>query len=207
MSTLAALAFITLACSVCFTHASFANISFIYAVTTQNNLYIGNSFAAANFTLLQQYNISALLNVAWDLDLEYPPRDFNNPKPYYPDNTELILQYHKAGLVDGTGNTNFSMAAALYLLKQLFTPRALEPKDQTTFPNPVRNVLLHCHSGLSRSITVGSLYLFYTTNKFATFNESLSFVQEQRGDPTVFPAAPLLALANQMSSVNVLDFF
>eukprot|EP00300_Choanocystis_sp_HF-7_P041288 c7993_g1_i1.p1 GENE.c7993_g1_i1~~c7993_g1_i1.p1 ORF type:complete len:203 (+),score=44.95 c7993_g1_i1:118-726(+) len=186
--------------------ASAQNISFIYSVSETNALYIGNQFAAQNFTLLKSLNISAILNVAWDLDLIYPMVDYENTN--LPSNENLILQYHKVGLVDGTGNTNFSMAAAVYQLDQLFTPRVLEIKDLNTFPNPVQNVLLHCHSGLSRSVTVGSLYLYYVADgKFPNFTDALTYVQTQRNSTRILPAAPLIALAQQLSAVNILNFF
>jgi hypothetical protein len=115
------------------------------------------------------------------------------------------------GLVDGEGNEMSSLASAVYLLDQLLTPRILEKKDNTTFP-PVHNVLVHCHEGLSRSVTVTALYLYYRYSNlppFRTFTDSLEFVKERRGvggHPTI-PQYHLLQLAQSLASYNIFDFF
>jgi len=113
------------------------------------------------------------------------------------------MQYSKVGLVDGTGNQPGMLVAAMLALHQFLTPRQLESKDQNTYPQPVQNVLVHCHSGHSRSVTIAALYLYFTQpTTFATYEQALLFVKKQRGilnDPTV-PEPPLSLLAHQVSS-------
>jgi hypothetical protein len=58
------------------------------------NIYVGDQHAAGDLNMLRNvYNISAILNVAWDLDIRYPSaayigdvRDFDE---------HLTMQYNK----------------------------------------------------------------------------------------------------------------
>lgn len=167
-----------------------------------DRIYVGDQYAAANLYELQHtYNISAILNVAWDLDLRYSLENYTGS--IEDDNEHLNLQYSKVGLVDGTGNIPAMLISAMITLHQFLTPRNLESKDQNTYPQPVQNVLVHCHSGHSRSVTVAALYLYYTQpDIFRNYEEALLFVKSKRGvltDPNV-PEPPLNLLAHQVAS-------
>ena len=140
-----------------------------------HNLWVGNQHGAADVAGLAAANITAVLNVAWDLDIEYPPTEYVGSVP--DDNERLILEYVKVGLVDGDGNTLYQMAAAVFQLTQLFARRTLQPKDATTYPNPPPAVLCHCHSGMSRSVTVAAVYLrFAYPSEFRSFDAALHAV-------------------------------
>ena len=88
------------------------------------------------------------------------------------------------------------------MLQQFLTPRVLQPKDRATYPQPgidfflldarfqflltcfltVQNVLVHCHSGHSRSVTIAALYLNYAYQTvFPTYDVALQFVKTKRG--------------------------
>lgn len=123
-----ALSMLTLCCLALLSPAA-ASMNFI-----MDSIFVGDQHAAGNIPYLQSNNVSAILNVAWDLDIQYPT-------PYYvgnmADNDEhLVLQYSKVGLVDGTGNQPGSLIAAMFALHQFLEPRVLESKDQGTFPQP-----------------------------------------------------------------------
>jgi hypothetical protein len=154
---------------------------------------------------VSKYNITAVLNVAWDLDISYPSAAYDR------DGWHLKIQYHKVGLVDGLGNEMMSLASAVYFLNQLLTPRILEDKDKNTFP-PVQNVLVHCHAGNSRSVVVTALYLFYKHSnlpQFKNFTATLEFVKEKRGigGVTTLPEPNLLQLATKLAQYNIFDLF
>lgn len=72
----------------------------------------------------------ASLNVAIDLDI---PLSGGN------------LHRHKIGLVDGPGNDEFTLIAAVLMLHSL--------------NRKYRRVLVHCHEGKSRSVMVVSAYV------------------------------------------------
>ena len=167
-----------------------------------DRIYVGDQHAAGDMYELQQYNISAILNVAWDLDIRYPR--FNYTGSIEDDNEHLNMQYNKVGLVDGTGNQPGMLISAMLALHQFLTPRSLEEKDQGTYLQPVQNVLVHCHSGHSRSVTIAALYLYYTNPSiFTSYEQALLFVKVHRGvakDPSV-PEPPLSLLAHQVASM------
>jgi len=180
-----------------FSHQSNASLNAIIS-----RLYVGDQHAAGDLHMLQTaYNISAILNVAWDLDIRYPSAayvgDFNDF------NENLNFQYNKVGLVDGTGNTKGALIAAVNVLHQLLTPRSLLSKDANTYPQPVRNVLVHCHSGQSRSVTVAALYLFHEfPSQFRTYTDALNYVKARRGlsNNLSVPEPNLTRLAQQVAS-------
>lgn len=193
MKTLVLLAFS------CFLFCAFADDS-DHMNYIMNRIYVGDQHAAGNLYELQTYNISAILNVAWDLDIRYPFENYTGS--IEDDNEHLNMQYNKVGLVDGTGNQPATLVSAMLMLSQLLTPRELEEKDKGTYPQPVQNVLVHCHSGHSRSVTVAALYLYYTNpDTFRNYEEALLFVKSKRGvlkDPTV-PEPPLNILAHRVA--------
>ena len=166
-----------------------------------DGIWVGNQVAAADLSALAAANITGILNVAWDLDIEYPASEYVGDVST--DNEHLRLEYNKVGLVDGQGNSLFQLAAAVFQLRQLVSKRTLEPKDAHTFPNPPSAVLLHCHSGMSRSVTVMALYLFYTEpSKWTTYNDALKYVMDQRGS-TSLPAPALVTAANALSHIDI----
>ncbi len=73
-----------------------------------------------------------------------------------------------------------TLASAVLYLHQLRTQNATGflPKDRLTFP-PVRGILVHCHSGQSRSVTIAALYLFYS-HVYSTYAEALAAVKAKR---------------------------
>merc|ERR1719197_338215 len=77
-----------------------------------DRIYVGDINGARDLkTLVFQHNITAILNVAWDADVRYDPSDYFNG--------HLPVEYNKLGLVDGTGNDDSMLAAAVYALDQL----------------------------------------------------------------------------------------
>jgi len=175
----------------------------------RDGLYVGDQYAAGDIDdLIRLYNISAILNVAWDLDIRYPEQEYVGD--ISDDNEHIIIQYGKIGLVDASGNSVSTLASAVLALDQYFQPRNLAPKDAKTYPQPVRNVLVHCHSGQSRSVTVASLYIYYKhRNEYPTYADALNFVKKQRNllnNPNV-PQADITALAEQLAKIDLFSLF
>ncbi|KNC55905.1 dual specificity protein phosphatase [Thecamonas trahens ATCC 50062] len=166
-----------------------------------DRLWVGNQHAAGNLTLLTEIGITGVVNVAWDLDIMYPASEYVGSLAE--DNAHLKLEYAKVGLVDGEGNANVTLAAAVFQVAQIMTKRTLETKDAHTYPNPPQRILLHCHSGMSRSVTIAALYLRYTDPvTYPDFAAALSYVKAARGISTD-PAPALVALATAMSPHDI----
>ncbi len=101
-------------------------------------------------------------------------------------------QFAKVGLIDGYGNIPNHMAviAAVYMADQLMT----FPYGGEAVCPPLRNVytrgnlLIHCWSGGSRSVTVAALYIWYKFGvqlqdpSLKSFSEVYDTVKSLRGD-------------------------
>jgi len=129
-----------------------------------DRIAIGNRHEAIDVEMLQENGITAVLNVAYDLDLRLPSLD-SSPHRFE-------IEYHKVGLIDGFGNEATTLAAAVYMFAQIL--------------NRHKKVFVHCHAGISRSTTVVSLYLAETER--ISFNDALEIVQTQRpvADPNFY---------------------
>ncbi len=143
----------------------------------------------------------AILNVAWDLDIEYKSSAYKNP-PY----GDLVNQHHKVGLVDGTGNLPSTLASAVLMVYQLATAREyLCPKDQNTYP-PVENILVHCHEGDSRSVTVAALYLSIIDNKnYPSVQDAVTAILKKRNLTQAPQTTYLINLANDATTVALIN--
>jgi len=171
-------------------------------------IYVGDQYAAGDIDhLVSNLNISAILNVAWDLDIRYPAQEYVGDMD---DNNEHVrVQYSKIGLVDAAGNKMSTLAAAVLTLDQFLSPRDLLEKDQKTFP-PVQNVLVHCHSGQSRSVTIASLYIYFRhRDQFPTYIDALTFVKKQRNLSTNHnvPRPELTVLAENLAKLDLFKIF
>jgi hypothetical protein len=141
-------------------------------------IFVGDQHAAGALPSLLSQNVTGILNVAWDLGIRCDTADYVGDMGSFKERLEI--EFAKVGLVDGLGNHPATLAAAVLFLHQMRTQNmtTMLPKDQTTFP-PIRNILVHCHSGQSRSVTVAALYLFYA-GSFSTFSDALAFVIDAR---------------------------
>jgi len=97
-----------------------------------DNIWIGDSHDANHdYKGLKQNGITAILNVANDLDNQYT----------FKDGFKLSI----CGLIDGAGNHSHAILSALYQLKNLV--------------DSGHTILVHCHEGKSRSAFIVGLYL------------------------------------------------
>jgi len=174
----------------------------------RDGLYVGDQYAAGDIDdLVRMYNISAILNVAWDLDLRYPEPEYVGD--ISDDNEHIKIQYAKIGLVDASGNQVSTLAAAVLALDQFFQRRDLAPKDVSTYPS-VNSVLVHCHSGQSRSVTVASLYIYFKhRDEYPTYMDALNFVKKQRNllSNTHVPHPDITSLAEKLAKVDLFSLF
>jgi len=139
---------------------------------TEQYIFVGAGFLLNEQAIIDN-QIAGVLNVAYDendaKDLQIPfsdptvdkravlPFELVNNEAYY------LNQLDKVGLVDGNENDIMTLVAAV-----------LEAEQLLSFPTPTQqkadgvvnfyaqgNLLIHCHDGGSRSVTVTALYLYY----------------------------------------------
>lgn len=169
-------------------------------------IFVGDGFAAEDVDKLTQSHIRGVLNVAYDLDDQPPGDEYkqelladpNRPSPNVPQEAKLAKlqrykqQFAKVGLIDGYGNITNHMAviAAVYMAEQLFN---FPPGGDNVCPPLVNdyergNLLIHCWSGRSRSVTVAALYIWYKFGvelkdpKLSSFSQVYDEVKRRRGD-------------------------
>ena len=93
------------------------------------HLFVGNSHSARTSSIISENDITAIVNVAKDLD-----------DPWLPE-----VQLYKFGIVDGASHENHSVTYAL------------AARTVLTLLDRGETVLLHCHEGISRSVAVAVL--------------------------------------------------
>lgn len=128
-------------------------------------------------------NIWAVLNVAYSIDdqlqrdadkylvdSQRDPHSSSPPPKPEPDQTlkHYNYQYAKVGLIDGPGNIpqQMGLIAALYAAEQMvmfpLVDNGDKHADQQAYKEYTQgNLLIHCHAGRSRSVTVAALYIWY----------------------------------------------
>jgi hypothetical protein len=139
---------------------------------TEQYIFVGAGFLL-NEQVIIDNQIAAVLNVAYDendaVDLQIPfsdpevdkrtalPFELSNNEKYY------LNQLNKVGLVDGNENKIETLLAAVYEADQLLnfpSPEAQKADGMVNF-YAQGNLLIHCHDGGSRSVTIAALYLYY----------------------------------------------
>ena len=103
----------------------------------RNNLYVGNAKDATNATYLKKEKITAILNVAYEVN-----------DPIY---SITDIRTHKVGLADSSDNSKPVRQLAIDTLKSL-----LQAKEK---------VLVHCGAGQSRAVFVTCFALADLENK------------------------------------------
>lgn len=100
-----------------------------------DGIFVGDQAAAADIHTLQRtYNVSAILNVAWDLDIRYPTQYYVGDMTIFDEH--LAVQYHK---VDSGSSAVAVVVAApnvLCMLRRLDWWMAREtPKARSRAPS------------------------------------------------------------------------
>lgn len=129
------------------------------------HIWAGSSSDPKNLDALRLNKISAILNVANDLDI---PINWHK---------EAML-YTKCGLIDGQGNAVVRFRCAVDLLVSLIGDGHV--------------VLVHCHEGKSRTCSVILAYLM--RNLSMTYEDALLLVKEKRPQTDIQPALKELAV-------------
>lgn len=182
------------------------NMTLVYTAPGDGRkIFVGDSNAANDTNQLIACGVTGVLNVAYDCD-DHPdfPRVRLAEDPYRPgpqasdpgqnpiSSFSFEVQFAKVGLIDGTGNPAGCMgfAAAVYMADQLWR----FPSQQDTCPPLVNvyrtggNLLIHCCSGGSRSVTVAALFIWYRWGatgldpRLGGFQETYNGVKQARGD-------------------------
>jgi len=124
------------------------------------SVYVGNEDAMnnVNFVLVEN-EINGILNCAAELR-------FDN---------ETCSEYFKVGFWDGYGNNTTTLASGVYALDQLLSVRHWPWVGYVP-----KNVLVNCHSGHSRSVTVMSMYLCQKHPDIWTWDTALAHVMKMR---------------------------
>jgi protein-tyrosine phosphatase len=118
------------------------------------NIFIGNSHAALHSRdLLKSLGITAILNVAKDLDNnKLDPQEFS---------------LNKIGLGDGDGNDLEDIGTALQVLQKLLLNG--------------HKVLVHCHEGKSRSVGLVATYIHLKRPaQFNSLDEAEEYIRGHR---------------------------
>ncbi len=143
-------------------------------------LHIGNKHAASDPELLRAHNITMVLNLAVNLDInvvtEPDPQARNLPWAMG------FVRYYKLGLVDGPGNPVPMMLAGYYqmrgLLEQKFPEKPSYPRREHG------NLLVNCRAGRSRSVTLVALYLhLHQPGRFPELEDAIAYLCRLRGIP------------------------
>ncbi len=168
-----------------------SQISLVYTASDGRQIYVGDENSAILGDQLEKLGVAGVLNVAYDLD-DKPTFSEPQPPPKWRFSTQV--QYAKVGLIDGTHNPTgiMGLAAAVYMADQLWC----FPKKDVPCP-PLLNVyptdgnlLIHCYSGKSRSVTVAALFIWYKWGatgmdpNLTSFQATYAMVKEARGDST-----------------------
>ncbi len=139
---------------------------------TEQYIFVGAGFLVSETAIIDN-QIAAVLNVAYDEndaeDLQIPfsdpqidkraalPFELASNEKYY------LNQLNKVGLVDGNENKIETLLAAIYEADQLlnFPSPTTQKADGMVNFYAQGNLVIHCHDGGSRSVTVAALYLYY----------------------------------------------
>lgn len=168
-------------------------------------LYVGDFHGASELLHDEQmaamWNVTAVVNVAWDYDMEADQTRMQGTVSG--SNLRYRIRYGKVGLIDGPGNSQSSLETAVRLLASFVQEDGSEPsflpKDAHIYARP-RNgsVLVHCVFGQSRSVTVAALYLYYS-GRFSTLEDALDWIRSRRHlSAERYPQRDLLKLAQKL---------
>ncbi|PTX63014.1 hypothetical protein C8N46_102415 [Kordia periserrulae] len=139
---------------------------------TEQYIFVGASFLLTEQAIIDN-QIAAVLNVAYDVndkeDLQIP---FSDPQidkrsalPFEKAANEnyYLNQLSKVGLIDGSDNDIMTLVAAVQEAEQLlnFPSPTQQKADGLVNFYAQGNLVIHCHDGGSRSVTVTALYLYY----------------------------------------------
>ncbi|MFK7750555.1 MAG: hypothetical protein AB8B65_19340 [Kordia sp.] len=140
-------------------------------------IYVGIGYGLQQ-NLISPNNIAGVLNVAYDVN---DPADLQNAYNPTDPSIKKILDFElavwcfpsllsKVGLVDGNENNMMTLVSAIYMADQLLNFPSLTEQMEETTTNPgdpmtnfyqQGNLLIHCHDGGSRSVTITALYIYY----------------------------------------------
>lgn len=143
------------------------------------HLYLGGDEAARDLGLLRNLGITAVVNCAVNLDINYVR------EPYLPLEGEKLagghgaIRCYKMGLVDGPGSPHHMALAGYYLLDGAFRQQLPE---KPSYPSRERgHVLIHCRAGRSRSVAIAALYLHrQQPERFSSLQAAIDEIRERR---------------------------
>lgn len=145
------------------------------------HLFVGDRYAASDVELLAEHGITAVLNCAYDLDVNYVAEHAGGTIV----GEETVSYGHaplrvaKVGLIDGPGNPPALLEAACHMLEGMLH-QALPGGPH--YPEHERgNILVHCQAGMSRSVTVTALYLHHRhRDRWPDFEGAVDHVRQSR---------------------------
>lgn len=142
-------------------------------------LFIGDTDAARDLTMLRRHGIATVINCAVNLDINYVG------EPAHPGSDTLLaagtgpVRTYKLGLIDGPGNPATMLMAGYYLMSGALRQ---EFPEKPSYPRRERgNVLVHCRGGRSRSVALAALYLHIELpGRFPTMDATIAHIRERR---------------------------
>ena len=155
-------------------------------------LFLGNLAAAEDAGCLLGAGITETLNVSINMF----------PGPLTLSDGTHIRRY-QIGMIDGAGNDPHLLAAAVYTVEGLM--RGYVPAKPHYPKHRKGNVLVHCRGGRSRSVALIALWLSaFAADRFASLERALAHLRQLRGLTDSYPLPPMLALADEVRSRNLL---
>lgn len=139
---------------------------------TEQFIFVGAGYLLSEQAIINN-QIAGVLNVAYNendaKDLQIP---FSDPQvdkraalPFEkaPNENYYLNQLNKVGLVDGNENDVMTLVAAVLEADQLlnFPSTTQQKADGMVNFYAQGNLVIHCHDGGSRSVTITALYLYY----------------------------------------------
>jgi hypothetical protein len=142
-------------------------------------LYIGGSEGARDLGLLRRNGITAVVNCAINLDINYVevPSDEGNGERRA--SGFAAIRYYKIGMIDDDGSPDTMMLGAYYILDGALHQSM--PKRPTYPFRDGGNILVNCRGGRSRSVSLVALFLHkQQPNLYPTLDDAVAAIRARR---------------------------
>lgn len=142
-------------------------------------LYIGGSDGARDLGLLRQNGITAVVNCAINLDINYVEGPSDEADGERRASGFAAIRYYKIGMIDDEGSPDTMMLGAYYILDGAL--RQSMPKRPTYPFRDGGNILVNCRGGRSRSVSLVALFLHkQQPNLYPTLEDAVAAIRTRR---------------------------
>ncbi|QIL86978.1 dual specificity protein phosphatase family protein (plasmid) [Vibrio sp. HDW18] len=143
------------------------------------DIYIGGSTGASDAQLLQQHNISTVINCAVNLDIDLVTELDEQHSAGLQAFGAAPIRYYKIGLIDGAGNPQAMVLAGYHLMRSSLSQQI--PVKPSYKVRQKGNILVNCRGGRSRSVTIVAVFLHLEwPEKFPTLDSAIQHIRDKR---------------------------